>query len=68
VCVEVDFTFGNPPHVDVSIDDTLIVSTNGVTPSPTFDRVRVGVVRGDQIGFHAFTDNVVVAHQHIGCQ
>ena len=67
VCVELVFTFGSTPHTEVFVNDTQVLSTNSITPSPTFSYVRVGAVRGDNLGFHVFVDDVVVATQRIGC-
>ena len=66
-CVELVFTFGSPPQVQVFVNDTMIVTMPGDTPSPTYDAVTVGAVRGDQLGFHVLVDDVVIAHQRIGC-
>jgi hypothetical protein len=66
-CVELVFAFGTPPQVQVFIDDAQVVAAAGVTPSPTYTHVRVGNVRGDNLGFHVFTDGLAVATQRIGC-
>jgi len=67
ICVELVYTFANPPTVQVSIDATTVLSVNGITPITTFDNLRVGATRGSPDGFHVFVDDVVVATQPIGC-
>ncbi|HTL35823.1 MAG TPA: hypothetical protein VL326_21990 [Kofleriaceae bacterium] len=67
VCVEVVFTFTATAHFDVFVDGTQVVMANARTPIPTYDTIRVGAVRGDNLGFHVFTDDVAVATQRIGC-
>lgn len=67
VCVELVFTFGTPPRSQVFVNNVQVLSTNSITPSPTFTHLRVGAVRGDNLGFHVFVDDVVVATQRIGC-
>ncbi len=66
-CVEVAFTFGATPQVQLWIDGIEVITFAADTPSPTYEELSVGVVRGDQLGFHVFVDDVVVANQRIGC-
>jgi hypothetical protein len=35
---------------------------------PSFDKVVSGATRADAAGYHVIVDDVVIAHQHIGCQ
>ena len=66
LCVELVFTFA-VPHYDVYVDGTQVISRTALTPSPTYNTVRVGAVRADNIGFHVFVDDVAVATQRVGC-
>lgn len=67
LCLELVFTFGTTPHYDVYVDGTQVLTKNALTPSPTYNTVRVGAVRADNIGFHVFVDDVAVATQRVGC-
>jgi hypothetical protein len=67
LCVELVFMFGATPHYDVYVDGTQVLSKNALTPSPTYNTLRVGAVRADNIGFHVFIDDVAVATQRVGC-
>lgn len=66
-CVELVFTFGGTPHFDVFVDNAQVLSMNAIPPSPTYNTIRVGAVRSDNLGFHIFTDDVAVATQRLGC-
>jgi len=66
-CVELVFTFGSTAHFDVFVDGAQVLMANAMTPTPTYDTIRVGAVRGDNLGFHVFTDDVAVATQRVGC-
>ena len=67
-CVELDYTLGAAPRVQVFVDDTIAIDAAPVDPTPTFDVVTAGVANARAAGFEAYVDDVVVAHQHIGCE
>lgn len=67
VCVELVFTFGSSPTVQLLVDDVKLLEVLAETPSPTYDQVEVGIIRGALTGFHIFVDDVVIATQPIGC-
>ncbi len=66
-CLEMVFTF-DPARIQIFVDDALVLDEAPITPAPTFDRVLVGGVRLDQLGFDVLVDDVVVADRRIGCQ
>jgi hypothetical protein len=53
--------------VQLLVDDVELLDVAAETPSPTYDQVEVGIVRGEQTGYHVFIDDVVIATQPIGC-
>jgi hypothetical protein len=49
------------------MNDAVVVDTAPSDPAPAFETLTVGVSRAIAAGYHAFADDVVIAHQHIGC-
>lgn len=68
-CVELVFTFpgAGTGRVQIFVDDAEILDVESMDPAPEFEEVHVGITRGDEAGFRAFTDDVVIASQRIGC-
>ena len=51
------------------MSDTEVIDDPSITPPVAYNEITVGTVRGDQqIGFHVYIDDVVIARQRIGCQ
>ena len=67
ICIETDYTLGSTPRVQIYIDDALMIDHATADPAPMFSQVYTGVARADMVGFHVIVDDVVIAHQHIGC-
>lgn len=67
-CVELDFTFGAPGHLQLYADDVLVVDAAASDPAPMYTQFNAGVPHAANAGFHVFVDDVVIARQHIGCQ
>ena len=49
------------------VDDVLGVDEATLDAAPRFDTITVGLARTDDAGWHVYVDDVVIAHQHIGC-
>ncbi len=49
------------------IGDVLVDQGGVDDPAPAYDTIAVGATRADAIGYHVLDDDVVIAHQHIGC-
>lgn len=54
-------------RVQVFVDEASVLDVAALAPSPTYDKVAVGAVRTDEIGFRGFVDDVVIADRRIGC-
>jgi len=67
-CVELDYRFGVPSHIDVYVNDVSVLSVAAVQASAQFDELFVAVGRAQVNGSESIVDDVAVASQHIGCQ
>lgn len=65
-CVELDYDFA-PPRVRLYIDDATVLDDVPNDPAPRYHGVEVGIARSVDPGLRVFADDVVIAHQHIGC-
>lgn len=65
-CIELDYTF-SPPRIQLYVDDALVVDLPAADPAPSFGEVGVGVTRAPTAGFRVFSDDVVIADHHVGC-
>lgn len=70
VCVELNLIIGSTPAtstVELYVGDTMVVSAPMVDPRPAYTELFIGIPRAAPIGFEVRIDDVVIAHQHIGC-
>ncbi|MEO6775837.1 MAG: hypothetical protein ABI467_22950 [Kofleriaceae bacterium] len=70
VCAELDVIVGSPAgtsQIELYVGDALVVSSPMVDPMPAYTELFVGIPRAAPIGFEVRVDDVVIAHQHIGC-
>src|SRR5690606_19864837 len=59
-CVELVYAFTPPgaPRVELYVNDAQVLDVASVHVAPSFDEVRIGIVRADSAGFSLFIDDV----------
>jgi hypothetical protein len=67
-CLELDYTFGSSPMIELDVDGAVVVTAVAADTSAVFDSVDVGVARSAAPGAEMFIDDVVISLAHVGCE
>jgi hypothetical protein len=67
-CVELDYAFGAPNHIQLFVDDALVIDAVPTSPIAAVSQLAVGAANAQPNGAHIFVDDIVVDTQHIGCR